>query len=160
MKKLLWLGFVTASLLLVPASAGAWCICGPDIPPIHVDAGCKWHFHVWCGGCPSQLEPWYLYYPYEAHFQSAAPVGFPNWPSPVVAGAPVPSAAPTGPAAPTPPGSPAPPAAPMAPVPPMGPAMPSAWRQPMAPAGIQPAGFVQPMGYAGPQVPSYWYERR
>jgi hypothetical protein len=140
MKRLLWLGILSVSFLVLPAPAGAWTICGPDLPPIHIDAGCKWHLHVYCGGgCPTQLEPWYLYYPYEAHFQSPAPVGFPNWPAPVAAGPSVPPVAPVAPAVPP---------------------MPSAWGQPRGPATVQPAGYIQPVGYPNPQVPSYWYERR
>ena len=38
-----------------------------------------------CCGCPT-LGPWYLYWPYEAHFNAPAPVpgsggGFPYWPT-------------------------------------------------------------------------------
>jgi hypothetical protein len=36
-----------------------------------------------CGptGCPGVLGPWYLYWPYEAHFNTPAFPQFPYWPS-------------------------------------------------------------------------------
>ena len=86
-------------------------------------------------GGPVQLAPWYLYYPYEAHFQAPAPVGpFPNWQAPVAAVS-------------------------------VGPALPAhaagAWQGPAAQPPVHPTGYLQPVGYAYPQqVPSYWYERR
>ena len=40
-----------------------------------------------CGGCGCcdgvQLAPWYLYWPMAAHFQVAAPTGYPYWPAPM-----------------------------------------------------------------------------
>jgi hypothetical protein len=30
--------------------------------------------------------PWYTYYPYNAHFQTPAPTGYPNWPAPQTSG--------------------------------------------------------------------------
>jgi hypothetical protein len=32
-------------------------------------------------GCPGVLGPWYLYWPYEAHFTMPAHPQFPYWPS-------------------------------------------------------------------------------
>ena len=86
-----------------------------------------------CVGLPHahRLGPWYLYYPYEAHFQAPAPVGpFPNW----QAGAAVPVAPPAF----------APPAQ-------------APWQPPVPQPMVQPTGFVQPVGW---QVPSYWYGNR
>lgn len=37
--------------------------------------------HAW--GCRTCLGPWYQYWPYEAHFVTPAPTGFPYWPSPM-----------------------------------------------------------------------------
>jgi hypothetical protein len=78
-----------------------------------------------------QLSPWYLYFPYEAHFQAPSPVcSFPNWQAPA-AGLPagVDMAPPT--------------------------------TGPMLPPVTQPLGYVQPASYAYPQqVPSYWYGPR
>jgi hypothetical protein len=36
-----------------------------------------------CSGCGGgiQLAPWYLYWPMSAHFQVAAPTGYPYWPA-------------------------------------------------------------------------------
>lgn len=42
--------------------------CGPTGGPQH--------------GQPGVLGPWYLYYPYEAHFITPAHPQFPYWPSP------------------------------------------------------------------------------
>lgn len=33
------------------------------------------------GGGVGNLNAWYTYWPYEAHFQTPAPVGFPYWPT-------------------------------------------------------------------------------
>ena len=30
--------------------------------------------------------PWYTYYPYQAHFQTPAPTGYPYWPGPQTSG--------------------------------------------------------------------------
>lgn len=38
-----------------------------------------------CCGCPT-LGPWYMYFPYEAHFQTPAPTGYPFGPGPMTAG--------------------------------------------------------------------------
>jgi hypothetical protein len=58
------------------------------------------NFTVWCkpvscgpcggggGGC-APLAPWYTYWPYEAHFQSPAPLGhYPYWPTQFGSGGP------------------------------------------------------------------------
>src|SRR5207302_838685 len=38
-------------------------------------------FYNYGGGLPA-AGPWYLYWPYEAHFANPAPYGFPYWPTP------------------------------------------------------------------------------
>jgi hypothetical protein len=53
-----------------------------------VNVGCRGAGYVGCDGCcfgcPT-LGPWYLYWPYEAHFNAPAPVpgggGYPYWPT-------------------------------------------------------------------------------
>lgn len=71
--------------------AKAWGLC--DLfPPVQIDAGINAYFNVhildWshCG----QVGPWYLYFPYEAYFQTPAPVGgyWPAW-NPLPPSAPV-----------------------------------------------------------------------
>ncbi len=55
-----------------------------------------------CGGCNSapvnwgQLAPWYLYWPYDGHFQTPAPTGFPSYPPNMTAPALPMGAAPAG----------------------------------------------------------------
>lgn len=93
-----------------------------------------------------QASPWYNYWPYEAHFQTPAPTGYPWWPAPQT---PSPGFMPSAPAY-----APAAPAAPVAPgyTPPA--PTPVA---PGAPQGIQPTNYY----YQGipAQAPSYWYHR-
>jgi hypothetical protein len=86
-----------------------------------------------CGGAPGccQAGPWYQYWPYEAHFQSAAPIAYPYWPQrmtlpPANAGAY------------------------------MQPQYPQAAPAPQ-PVNYYPS-FYQPVGYYY-QAPSYWYGR-
>jgi hypothetical protein len=135
MKATLWVGLLTVSLLAVPTRAAAWCICCPSCPPIHCDWCFKCRFNIHCGDSSTQLGPWYQYYPYEAHFQTPAPLGhFPNWQAPMA----------TAPAGPALPGAPAP----------------GQWQPPAPRPAVQPTGYFQPVGYSYPQVPSYWYERR
>jgi hypothetical protein len=86
MNKLFAAAFVALPLLALPAQAETWT-CGP----FSVDAGFNYHLNVICNGhqvggsssCPSCADygPWYLYWPYEAHLQTQAPMPFPYWPS-------------------------------------------------------------------------------
>jgi hypothetical protein len=124
----------------VPARANVCCIC-----PYKIEAGCN--AYIRCtpyGGAPTQLGPWYLYWPLEAHFQVPALPQFPNWPSPM--GLPN-----TGGYPPAGPGLP-PPVVPQ-------PAPPGQLTPPMPEA--HPSGYLQPAGYYNyPQtVPTYWYGR-
>jgi hypothetical protein len=41
---------------------------------------------VGCGYGPVNAGPWYTYYPYQAHFQTPAPTGYPYWPGPQTSG--------------------------------------------------------------------------
>jgi hypothetical protein len=94
-----------------------------------------------CGGCGGgccggggMAAPWYSYWPYDAHFMTPAPTGYPNWPAGMGAmmyGSPCASA--YGP-----------------PPPPMALPGPSPYAAPAT---------VQPCGYTPAQAPSYWYGR-
>lgn len=49
--------------------------------PCSVQAG--FTFNMQSHGCQATLGPWYSYFPYDAYFQTPAPVcGYPNWPVP------------------------------------------------------------------------------
>jgi hypothetical protein len=90
-----WKAFLAAiPIILLAGPAYAQCGCGFSCGPNKTtcDVGC--HFNFKFGGCGCCLAgPWYSYWPYEAHFQTPAPVGcFPYWPGPA-AGQPVPTGA-------------------------------------------------------------------
>ena len=76
-----------------------------------------------CAGqhCAIQLGPWYLYYPYNAYFQTPAPIGYPNFQGGAM------------------------PAAPVSYVPPA-----PAWTPPAPQPLVQPTGYVQPVSYPQP----------
>jgi hypothetical protein len=134
MKTRLWVGAVALTLMTLPAQARAACWpCQMNCEPL-------FKFYFSCGP-HVQLGPWYHYFPYEAHFQTPAPVGpFPNWQSPV-------AVAPAVPDLPAFPATPAPPPAP--------------WQGPTPQPVVPPTGYLQPTGYYGQQqVPSYWYGQR
>jgi hypothetical protein len=131
------------ALLALPFCTAAACannnIC-ISLPSAsyRIDAGANFHFNILpLEPNASQLGPWYLYWPMEAHFVVPAPIGYPYWPSPMTL---PPNAALGGP------GSPA------APPPPPGAAVVPAIPQPPAP----PAQPVKPASFS---VPSYWYDR-
>jgi hypothetical protein len=70
MKKLLWACALALPLFALPSEAKAF---GLGIFDHQVDVGCN----VYCNVKPfnllmPQAGPWYLYWPYEAHFQSSA----------------------------------------------------------------------------------------
>jgi hypothetical protein len=78
MRSALWMSVPALALGLAPASAPAngW------LPPIKIDAGAKAWFNVHIADRQTNVGPWYLYFPYDAHFQTGAPgMHFPNWPS-------------------------------------------------------------------------------
>jgi hypothetical protein len=134
MKNLLYITLLALPLLLVPSRAHAGGCC---VGPATLDFGFSWHYNFKCGS-KCQAGPWYTYWPYEAHFAAAAPVGgpcYPGWPG---AGAMGSMGAPAGPMG----GHPV--AQPMTPMP-STPSIPST-------AGLQPTGYSA-------QVPAYWYGR-
>jgi hypothetical protein len=55
--------------------------CFPRLCPSDGGAGGGGGGHGCCGSGGIQLAPWYLYWPMEAHFQVAAPTGYPYWPA-------------------------------------------------------------------------------
>jgi hypothetical protein len=70
---------VALPLLAAPSLAQAW-----TCPPVKIDAGVNAYCNAYIGnwGMGAQLGPWYTYWPYNAHFQSPAPVGgWPFWPT-------------------------------------------------------------------------------
>jgi hypothetical protein len=80
MKKVIWACLAVSPFLALPARADAW----GTLPPVRVDGGCNLNFSVGVGGHPVQLGPWYLYFPYEAHFAMPAPVmPYPNYHGPM-----------------------------------------------------------------------------
>jgi hypothetical protein len=114
MKNLLWACVLALPLLALPAEAKAF-----GGAPFQIDVGAK----AWCnvrwgpyGGMP-QAGPWYLYWPYEAHFLAPAPGVSPFFPPPMT----------------LPPGFGQPPA-------PM-PHVPQGYAPPVPPGGMQPAGY-------------------
>jgi hypothetical protein len=77
MKAILRACLLALPLLAAPTLAHAWCCC-----PTHIDAGISGHLNCCPGCCGTQLGPWYSYFPYNAHFQTPAPVGgWPYWPT-------------------------------------------------------------------------------
>jgi hypothetical protein len=153
MKRLLWLFVLALPLGVVPGRALAW---GELLPPMQIDAGINAHFnlHALDWGACGHLGPWYLYFPYEAHFMTPAPVHpYPNWPgSMVVERAPGTPAPPSllpppaaGPALPPPPAKTAPA--------PGGRSATSFYRSPPRPAMQEPTAL--PTSASG--VPAYWY---
>jgi hypothetical protein len=133
MKKLLWAGVLALPFLALPSEVKAFTIGGYE-----VDTGAR----VWCNvrqfnTLLPQAGPWYLYWPYQAHFQVPAAGVSPYFPAPMTL--------PPGFGQPPPPppgyGAPAPGYQPPMPAP-----MPG-YRAPM-PAG--PQGYY-PQQQAGPQ---------
>jgi hypothetical protein len=103
------------------------------LPPVKVDAGVGFHFNSHVGqskfGCVA--GPWYTYFPYNAYFQSPAPVyGWPYFPSAAAVPAPPPQT---------------------------GPRMPQTPQQNNQSMYYQ-SRDIQPVNYQAP-APSYWYGR-
>jgi hypothetical protein len=93
MKKLLIGALIALPLLAMPARAEgfSWRICMGGNFNFWCRASCSGCCDSCCGpscggggcggsGCGAQAGPWYQYFPYEAHFQSAAPIAYPYWP--------------------------------------------------------------------------------
>jgi hypothetical protein len=143
-------------VLAVPASCRA---DGWPLPPVKVDCGAKAWFnvHVLDWSQCATLGPWYLYYPYQAHFQTPPPIGpYPNWPSPML---PPPAYGPrpvvpglSAPGAPSVPQMP--PAAPV-----QGPGGQDAQGPPLSYLQPRQQPTMQPVGYFYNPVPAYWYGR-
>jgi hypothetical protein len=136
MKKLFAIALLALSLGATVARANnTICISMPSCA-YRVEAGCNFHFRILpLEPNASQLGPWYLYWPMEAHFVTPAPIGYPYWPNPMT----LPSMALGGPGSPaTPPVPPAPGVVPAIPQPPA------------------PAPTLKPVGYT---IPAYWYDR-
>jgi hypothetical protein len=114
MRTLLRAAVLALPLLATPSALQAWCF-----PPVKVDCGANFHLNGYVGNCGfgAQAGPWYTYFPYNAYFQTPAPVhGWPFWP------------APAGPES----------------VPPVMPNLPS---QLPAAQGVRPAGYAAPPSY-------------
>jgi hypothetical protein len=134
MKSAIKAGLLLLAALALPASVYAYGC------PLFPGAGGR--------PCTVQLGPWYLYYPYEAHFQLPAPVGypmspgvgsFPNWQAGAAVPVGAPSAAPVGAPSYVPPTD-------------------APWQPPAPQPLVQPSSYIQPAGYQQP--PSYWYGNR
>jgi hypothetical protein len=129
MKRFLWAGALALPLLFLPSEAKAIVIGGCE-----VDTGAK----VWCNVRQFNLTaptagPWYLYWPYQAHFQVPVPGVNPFFAAPMT----------------MPPGFGQPPPM-MAPAP--------GYRPPMPQVG---QGYYQPappvaQGYQAPQFQNYY----
>ncbi|HYV36882.1 MAG TPA: hypothetical protein VE988_14330 [Gemmataceae bacterium] len=79
MKRILWTALLALPFCAQSAQAQinishSWH--HPGVPPISVNLnGPCLDFRLFAGGGRTQLGPWYQYWPYEAHFQSPAPMG-------------------------------------------------------------------------------------
>jgi hypothetical protein len=152
MNHLLKISLLIVPLLAVPSRAHATCW---DWLPLKIDHGFEWsirshwHFNLGgCGGCGSggcQGGPWYSYWPYEAHFQTGAPVDgcYPYWGGNSFGAA-------VGGAVAYPGGSTTPQQTAPAPTTPQ--------QTPPAPQPLQPSASFQPAGYYG-QAPGYGFGR-
>jgi hypothetical protein len=149
MKKLLWACVLSLPFLALPSEAKAFVFGNYE-----VDSGAR----VWCNvrqfNCQTpQAGPWYLYWPYQAHFQVAAAGVNPYFPPPMML--------PPGFGQPPPNAYPAPaPAfqAPMpAPAPGNRPPMPAGAQNYYAPPAGQPGYYPQaPQGSRHPDVSAYY----
>lgn len=76
MKKMLTALVLTLPVLAVPGQASASF-------KIEFSGGAGINIY-----CPGQAGPWYKYWPYEAHFMTPAPTGYPFYPQPMALGVP------------------------------------------------------------------------
>jgi hypothetical protein len=72
------MALVWTVLLLSPLAARAQWGNPSGMGGYAVDSSLKFHFQVVQSG--TQLGPWYLYWPLEAHFVRPAPPAYPFWP--------------------------------------------------------------------------------
>ena len=128
--------FALPLLALAPrAQAGCCCFCPP---PINVNCHHSFSLQGTIGCAPfnyggAQAGPWYSYFPYEAHFQTPAPYGYPFWPTSV----PTMAYPGTGAAYPN--------------------QVPAMQPETVQPTSYQPVGY-QATGYPS-AVPAYWYAK-
>jgi hypothetical protein len=80
MRRILYAAVLAVPLCAAPAQAQT-CFCCPGLPPTRLDGSVTLRLNLWAGGGQTQLGPWYLYWPYDAHFQSPPPLG-PSMPGP------------------------------------------------------------------------------
>jgi hypothetical protein len=76
--------FVRACLLALPLLAASGASRAQAWGPVVFDAGINAHCNSTWGGCNTfpKAMPWYCYFPYQAHFQTPAPMGgWPYWPA-------------------------------------------------------------------------------
>jgi hypothetical protein len=137
MQRILWTAVLALPLCAQPARAQ---FNHQLVPPVKLDGGITLNFNLFAGGGQTQLGPWYLYWPHEAHFQNPPPLG-PSMPGPSFMTLPPSMGAPSM-GAPQPWTPPAP-----TPVPPGSPG-------PTQRSSFQPVGYFYPS-----QAPSYWYGR-
>ncbi len=144
MKKLFWAAALALPLLALPTQARAWYIGN-----YQVDTGAKVWFNVYQYGKPI-AGPWYLYWPYEAHFMVAAPGVNPYFPAPMT----------LPPNFLQPPAPQGPPAAPGYRAPAPTPAGPQGYQAP-APSAVPTFTGYHPQFPQGPIRPQgYWYYGR
>ena len=142
MRKLLWACALALPLLALPTEARAtWCI-----GDYQVDTGAKVWFNVYQYGKPV-AGPWYLYWPYEAHFMTAAPGVNPYFPPPMT----LPPNFGQPPSAPAAPGY-----KPPAPTPYPG----QGYQQPAPPAAQSFTGYQPPLPQSPVRPQGYWYYGR
>jgi len=122
----------------------AWACCSCCCDDCH---GCG--HKKCCGGGGGGGAPWYAYWPYDGHFQTPAPTGYPYWPAPMTAGGYHAAANYSGPG---------PQGYANHGMPPMAQPMPYATQQMVQPMPYAPPA-VQPVSYYPQQAPSYWYGR-
>jgi hypothetical protein len=156
MKRLLWVCVLALPLWIAPNRAAAWGEGGCCwLPPCEIDCGinARFNVHALDWSSMARLGPWYLYFPYEAHFQLPAP-HYPNWPAPMVPESPPGTFVPPPPTL-LPPAIPDPKAPPAVPPGGKGPDLPpqTSFYRPVP----QPA--FRPVSYTYPSIPSYWYGR-
>jgi hypothetical protein len=140
MQRLLWAAALAVPLLAQPAHAQFFT--AKTLPPANLDGGITLKFNLFAGGGQTQLGPWYQYWPYNAHFQMAPPLGA-SMPGPSFMTLPPPMM-----------GQP-----PMTGQPPWTPPAPTPIQPPMQNGSAQRTGFQQVGYYYYGQAPSYWYGR-
>jgi hypothetical protein len=73
--------FFRAALLALPFLAVP-SLANAQNGPSNFNAGINCHFNYSNGGCGISAGPWYTYFPYNAYFQTPAPIGgWPYWPA-------------------------------------------------------------------------------